>query len=114
MVLQVPLPPALRRELAMRVGRIVPFTKATSLARQVRRQAGVRRVQVDQPRHTVACRWIEAGGSLAALQALLGHASVVTAERYARLSDDLIRREAERSYGAHHREETVKGGVNAV
>ncbi len=34
-------------------------------------------------RHTRACHWLELGGSLAALQQLLGHASVVTTQRNA-------------------------------
>lgn len=35
-------------------------------------------------------------GSLAALQQILGHASVVTTQRYAKLSDEAVRREAQR------------------
>lgn len=49
-----------------------------------------------QLRHTLACQWIERGGSVAALQQILGHASVVTTQRYARLSDEAVMREAER------------------
>ena len=47
-------------------------------------------------RHTFACRWLEAGGSLAALQQVLGHSTVGTSQRYARLDEDAIRQEAER------------------
>jgi len=43
--------------------------------------------------------WLERGGSLAALQQILGHASVVTTQRYARLSDEHVRAEAERIAG---------------
>lgn len=41
----------------------------------------------------------EPGGSLAALQQVLGHASIVTTQRYARLTDQAVMREAQRIAG---------------
>lgn len=97
-VRRVPLAPELLREIRGRVGRLVPYAEGSpgSFAKAVRKEAGIAGLHVHQMRHTFACGWIERGGSLTALQQILEHASVVTTQRYARLSDDAVRREAER------------------
>lgn len=43
-----------------------------------------------QLRHTFACRYLERGGSLAALQRMLGHSTSRMTERYAGLSDEAL------------------------
>ena len=97
-VRRVPLPPDLLVEVRTRVGRLAPFsaTSPGSFTKVVRSRSGIERFHVHQLRHTFGCRWIERGGSLAALQELMGHASVVTTQRYARLSEDMVRREVDR------------------
>lgn len=98
LVRRVPLKPELRREIEDCSGRPVPYDvgSAGSFNKVVCRNSGVERFHVHQLRHTFACRWVEQGGSLLALQQILGHASIVTTQTYARLSDEHVRREAER------------------
>jgi integrase len=98
-VRRVPLNPSIEAEIALRGDRpLVPYVECAngSFNKLVRRRSGVGRFHVHQLRHTFACRWIESGGSLPALQQVLGHQSVTTTQQYARLSDEMVRREAER------------------
>ena len=99
-VRRVPLSRELQAEVRYRVGRLMPFTDGTGLSRQVRRLTGVERFHPHQMRHTYACRMVEAGVSLAAVQQLLGHSTVVMTQRYARISDEMVRREVERALWA--------------
>jgi integrase len=98
---RVPVPLLLADEIRNRSGRLCPYGvgSAGSFGELAGRLSGVERFHVHQLRHTFACRWIERGGSLASLQQILGHASVVTTQIYARLSDEHVFREAERIAG---------------
>ncbi len=98
-VRRVPLPPELLVELRSRVGRLLPLRNADGFAKQVQKRTGLAGFHAHQLRHTFACRWLEAGGSLAALQEILGHASIVTTQRYGRLGEAHVRAEAERIQG---------------
>ncbi len=97
-VRRVPLAPELLAEVRRHVGRLVPFASLSpgSFAKAVRRLAKLERFHVHQMRHTFACQWMDGGGNLGALQQVLGHASIVTTQRYARMSDEVVMREAER------------------
>jgi len=96
---RVPLSPELLAELRLRVGRLLSIHDGSGFTRQVRMHSGVERFHPHQLRHTFACRWLEEGRSLEALQHVLGHATVVMTQRYGRLSDEHVRREAERDAG---------------
>lgn len=87
---RVPLPVDTLNEVTACSGRLVPFADAKTVAAAVRRLSGVSRFHMHQTRHTYACRYLERGGSLHALQQLLGHSTVLMTQRYARLSDEAV------------------------
>ena len=97
-VRRVPLSAELQAEIRGRVGRLVPFgvSSSGSFARAVRRASGVERFHVHQLRHTFACRWLEQGRSLEALQLLLGHESIETTQRYGQLTEKFVKAEFDR------------------
>lgn len=95
---RVPLSPALLEEVRGCEGRLVPYAEGSpgSFSRSVRRITEFDDFHVHRCRHTFAYRWLEAGGNLAVLQQILGHRDLSTTMRYARVTDELIEREAER------------------
>lgn len=100
----VPIPPALLRELRTHVGVLVPFGKgrseSTSFNQMVRRRSGFKEFGANRCRHTYAYRWLEQGGNLGALQVAMGHSVITTTMRYAKPTEELLRREAERMWKA--------------
>jgi integrase len=102
-VRRVPLTDGLLDEIEGRVGLLVPFTAAGSFARTSRKESGLPNIHPHQARHTYAMAWLDEGGSLAALQEVLGHQNLTTTQVYARVTDDLVRREAARVYAQKNR-----------
>ncbi len=98
-VRRVPLSEELQAELRLRVGRLVAVRDGWSFTQQVRKHSGVMRFHPHQLRHTFACCWLESGRRLEALQHVLGHSTIVMTQRYGRLSDESVRREAELKAG---------------
>jgi integrase len=97
-VRRVPLAPDLVDAIRGYEGRLVPYAENSpgSFSRTVRRVTGIEGFHAHRCRHTFACLWLEAGGNLAVLQQILGHRDLTTTMRYARVTDDLLEREAER------------------
>jgi integrase len=99
-VRRIPLSPAMVDLLTRErfAGRDTVFprrTQAHGAVERIGKRAGIT-WHFHQLRHTFACRWIEKGGTLKALSQLMGHASVRTTERYAKLSEAAVFAEVER------------------
>ena len=86
--------PVAHELLKGRVGLLVGSKDPGVFARAVRRRTGLAGFHVHQLRHTMARRWLEAEGSLAALQEILGHTTIVATQRYARLNEAHVMAEA--------------------
>ena len=111
-VRRVPLTADVLAECRGHVGRLCPFADSVSFNRRVRELVAghlktldenareplkkLERFHAHLTRHTYASEWRDAGGSLAGLQAILGHSSVTVTERYGRIVDDLVVREVKR------------------
>jgi len=98
-VRRIPLPPDLAAEIRSRVGLLVPQGNYWHCVMRLRRLSGIAAFRPHRLRHTFAMRNLEAGVSLASLQELLGHASVTTTQRYARLTDQAVQAEVARVRG---------------
>lgn len=77
----------------LQIGKFVPFKSHGAFNRYVTEAVGFS-FHVHQLRHSFACLWLERGGSLAALQELLGHSTIVTTQRYGRLGETHVQAEA--------------------
>jgi integrase len=113
----VPLPPEVVAEVRQHVGFILPRVTYWQSVVTIRRLSGIVAFRWHRTRHTFACRWMDAGGSLEALQKMLGHAEIGVTQRYAKLGDAAVQREArevfarQRACGEGRGEGRVEAGV---
>lgn len=110
-VRRIPLEAELEGEVQARGGRLVSVS-AVALTREAR--AIVPGFLVKRLRDHFACAFLAGGGSLAALQELLGHASIVTTQRYARLGGDMVEREVRRVAAGRNAGRSTAAGALAV
>ncbi len=82
--------------------------------KSLRKKSGVERFHLHLMRHTYGCKWVEDGGGLAVLQLILGHASIETTQRYARLTDSAVKYEAARVFQGQTVEKTEKSGIQRL
>jgi integrase len=80
---------------------------ASWINRYIVRHSWVKDFHVHRLRHTFSCRYLERGGSVEALQRILGHSTVKLTERYGRLRPEFVAAEV-RKVG---RDGTVDGTV---
>ena len=78
--------------------------KEASTAKDRRVFAGLAGFHAHQCRHTFACRYLGAGGTLTMLQEILGHSSVEQTQQYGRPDAKAIHADAERVFELWNRE----------
>lgn len=119
----VPIPMALLREIVAHSGRLfvtrhgTPYSeKATAgFNATVQRRSGIDRFHVHMTRHTYACRFLEAGGELVALQQILGHSTIRMTQKYGRPGEKAVRADAARVFTTWAtREETRESDSDAA
>jgi integrase len=110
-VREVPLLPEAQDVLDSLTGRTGTVFSLPETASWIRRHvighSRVKDFHVHRLRHTFACRYLERGGSLEALQRMLGHSTVRLTERYGRLRPEVVAAEVRRV----GRDGTVDGTV---
>ena len=77
-----------------RGGRLIPCNRVfRELWHEALRRAGLPEIRFHDARHSFASLWVQSGGDLYKLQAILGHQSTQMTQRYAHLKPDVFRSE---------------------
>ena len=76
----------------------------------MKNRTGIAGVGSRMLRHTAACIALEKGVRLDVVQAMLGHKSIVSTQRYARLSESTVKQEMGKAWRRNRSKDSSRAG----